>query len=75
MKTPKPDDAVSYWSEPRTKGAPPGGPYPARVARVLEDGRLDLEVTVAPSTVRTKTGVPFVASPAKHCCTWPARQD
>lgn len=75
MKAPKPDDAVEYSSEPRLRGGPPGGPFPARVLAVDKRRELvDLSVEVAPGVFKLKTGVPFAASPAKHCWSWPASE-
>ena len=74
MRKPKPDDAVQYWSEPRTRGAEPGGPYPAKVVAVVKDSKddvVDLIVEVAPGVLRSKTGVPRAESPTKHRWTWP----
>lgn len=73
MKLPKVDDVVAYFSEPRLRGGPPGGPFPARVVAVdkkLET--LDLSVEVAPSVFKAKTGVRYADAPTKYCWSWPA---
>lgn len=73
MKSPKPDDMVAYFSEPRTRGGEPGGPYSARVVAVdPKTGLVELSVEVAPGTFKQKTGVRFAELPTKHCWSWPA---
>lgn len=71
-RPPKPDDVVIYCAEAQKKSDAFSGPFPARVLRVLdgEPPRIDLEVTYAPGVLRTKTGVPFSESPAKHHWSW-----
>lgn len=65
----KVDDVVAYWSEPRIKNGPPGGPYPARVVAVIandKEDRVDLSVEVAEGIFKSKTSVPFAALATKH---------
>jgi hypothetical protein len=75
MRQPKVDDQVCYWSEPRMKGGPPGGPFPARIVSVATGDIpiAELRVEVAAGTFKTKTGVLPSDKPEKYRWTWPAK--
>jgi hypothetical protein len=73
-RKPRVDDEIVYYSEPRTRGGEPGGPFPARVTAVGVNKEDELKVNLSvqfDTAVRDKTLVAFSATPAKHCWSWP----